>query len=399
MSNKDKLVVLLSRFPYPLEKGDKLRAYHQITELSKSFDIYLIAISEKDVPYEYHKHLAQFCKEIHIVRITKLSILFNLFLSFISNKPFQTGYFFSFRGKKKVDSLLQSIKPNYIYSQLIRTSEYIKNYHACPKTIDYMDALSKGIERRIEKAPWYAKWIFRSEAKRLKNYERVIFDYFEHKTIISDQDREFILHPNRKEIISIPNGIDERFFDFTKTKPHYDLVFIGNLSYAPNVEAVEYISSELLSKNKELTCLISGATPHPTIQKIARTNSQIKLQGWIDDIREAYVSGKIFIAPMMIGTGMQNKLLEAMALGIPCITTSLANNAIQATHNETILVANSASEFLEAISLLLGDEELYCKIAQNGQSFIRENYSWKKSSNDLAEIIAGKYSQELKTIH
>lgn len=388
MNSKDKLVVLLSRFPYPLEKGDKLRAFHQIAELSKSFDIYLIAISEKEITSDHHKQLAQFCKEIHLVRITNRTILFNLFLSLISNKPFQTGYFFSYRGKNKINLLLQSIEPNYIYSQLIRTAEYVKNYHACPKTIDYMDALSKGIERRIDKAPWYAKWVFRSEAKRLKNYERVIFDYFEHKTIISDQDREFILHPNRNEIVSIPNGIDERFFDFTKTQARYDLVFIGNLSYAPNVEAVEYIATELLTKNKQLTCLISGATPHSTIQKIARSNAQIELQGWIDDIREAYVSGKIFIAPMMIGTGMQNKLLEAMALGIPCITTSLANNAIEAVHNEHILVANTTDEFLAAINDLLTDLELYKRIATNGQAYIRENYSWKKSTQELAALIS-----------
>jgi glycosyltransferase involved in cell wall biosynthesis len=388
MNSKDKLVVLLSRFPYPLEKGDKLRAFHQIAELSKTFDIYLIAITEKEIASEHHQQLALFCKEIHLVRISNRSILFNLFLSFISNKPFQSGYFFSYRGKNKVDLLLKSIRPNYIYSQLIRTSEYVKNYHACPKTIDYMDALSKGIERRIDKAPWYLKWIFRSEAKRLKNYERVIFDYFEHKTIISDQDREFILHPNRNEIVSIPNGIDERFFNFTKTQARYDLVFIGNLSYAPNVEAVEYIATALLTKNKQLTCLISGATPHPTIQKIARTTAQIELQGWIDDIREAYVSGKIFIAPMMIGTGMQNKLLEAMALGIPCITTTLANNAIQAVHNEHILVANTTDEFLAAINDLLTDQELYKRIATNGQAYIRENYSWKKSTQELAALIS-----------
>lgn len=119
MSKKDKLVVLLSRFPFPLEKGDKLRAYHQITELSKTFDVYLIAISEKEITAEHHKQLLNFCKEIHIIRITKLSILFNLFLSFISNKPFQTGYFFSYRGKNKVDLLLESIKPNYIYSEVL----------------------------------------------------------------------------------------------------------------------------------------------------------------------------------------------------------------------------------------------------------------------------------------
>ena len=387
---KPKLVVIVSRFPYPLEKGDKLRAFYQIKELSKDFRISLIAISKQKVPTDSIEKLNKYCESINIIKISNWTIFWNLSLCIVNNKPFQVGYFYSFKGHLKIKQLLNNIEPNYIYCQLIRTSEYVKNYHKCPKTIDYMDALSMGIERRISKSPWYSKWLFKSEARRLRIYERSIFDYFETKTIISEQDKEYISHPQKSKIVCIANGIDSSFFEEQNHTAEFDLVFVGNLSYAPNIEAVDYIANQLLPKNIKLTCLISGASARSSVQKTCNSNQQITLQGWVTDIRTTYCRGRIFIAPMMIGTGMQNKLLEAMALGVPCITTSLANNAIKAIHRESIYVANTAIEFQEAIEILTTNNELYQRIAQQGKEFVLKNYNWEKATSVLKETIVLK---------
>ena len=380
-------MVILPRFPFPLEKGDKLRAYYQLRELSEKYAITLVAISDHHIDRSMIDRVAVFCDSIHIIRINPFSILWNLFLCLFSDKPFQVGYFFSAKGKKLVRSLLESNKPKHIYCQLIRTSEYIKDIYDIPKTLDYMDTLSMGIERRIDKAPWYKKWLFREEARRLKQYERTVFDYFDNRTIISEQDRELIPHPERSGISCIPNGIDEQFFHPPSIDKEFDLVFVGNLSYPPNIEAVEYISEKVLSADRSLTCLISGATPHPKVVRICRNNPNFTLSGWVEDIRVSYCKGKIFIAPMLIGTGMQNKLLEAMALGIPCITTSLANNGINGKHRESVLVADSPEEFVDAIHELMNDHDLYRALVDNGRELVRERYSWKKTTEDLIRLI------------
>lgn len=387
-ANYPNIVFIVSRFPYPLEKGDKLRSYYQLKELSKTCSVHLIALSDKPVNPSDLGQLTSFCATVTIHHISKLSIFWNTLLAFFGKKPLQVGYFYNSLIHNKIIQQLSDLKPDHIISQLIRTTEYTKNYHHCPKTLDYMDALSKGIERRIEKAPWFIKWLFRMESKRLKNYERIIFDYFENKSIISEQDLNYIFHPDRKKIMCIPNGIDNRFFEFNTSKtPEFELVFVGNMSYAPNVDAAKYIHSNLLSKLPSLRLLIAGATPHPSIVKIAQHSSQITLAGWVDDIREAYTNGAIFIAPMMIGTGMQNKLLEAMALGIPCVTTDLANNAIKAKHNESIIVANTANEMINAIQELLSNPEKCASIGKLGKEFVANNYSWEMSTKKLVEVV------------
>jgi len=386
-----KLVIILSRFPYPLEKGDKLRAFNQIKVLSKHYSITLIATTDTIVKKESIEQLRKYCTTIYIFRLSRISILFNLFIQLFSNKPFQIGYFYSSKNKFRIKKILNELKPDHIYCQLIRVAEFVKDYHNCPKTLDYMDAFSKGVERRTENVNFFTKWLFKKEAKRLSLYERQIFDYFEHHTIISKQDQQYILHPKRNSITCIQNGVDSSFFEKQIKTKEFDLVFIGNMSYQPNIEAVHYITEEILpllnTKKRAYSLLISGATPHSSILKLARNNKNIKITGWVNDIRLSYLKGKIFIAPMMIGTGMQNKLIEAMALGIPCITSPLANNAIKGIHNESIIVAENKFEFVNGIQKLLSDDKFYLKISEGGRNLALSNFDWEKNTKKLIDLL------------
>ncbi len=381
--HKDQLLMIVSRFPYPLDKGDKLRAYYQAKELSKKFRLTLYVLSEKEVSEKDRKEVEKICDELVIFRINWFSKIFNMLRSFLKKEPLQVGYFYHSKAKKEIHNLIQSNSFRHIYCQLIRTSELCKNIHHIPKTLDYMDALSKGVERRINRQPFFIKWIFQLEAKRLKEYEQSIFDYFEFKTIISNQDKQLIFHPDRDKIIPIPNGIDNQFFQFPSEKKEYDFVFVGNMSYPPNIDAVHYIVKNILPNISGSTLLISGSSPSSSVQELAKNSPNITITGWVDDIRSSYAKGRIFLAPMMIGTGMQNKLLEAMAMGIPCITTKLANNAIGAKDKEEILVGESKSEFLNLITTLQNDDGYAQKIAQKGKEFVKSRYSWEKSVDDF----------------
>lgn len=383
MSELPKLVVVLSRFPYPLEKGDKLRSYYQIKELSKRFSIHLITLSDTSVDGKSIRELEKYCVSVTVYHLSRLSVLFNSFIALLGKHPIQVGYFYNYFIALKIKKQLQELRPDHILSQLIRTTEYTKNYHLCPKTLDYMDALSKGMERRIQNAPWYKKWFFRTEYKRLLAYERIMFDYFDKKTIISEQDKRYIFHPERKKIVCVPNGIDQHFLEELSVEKKYNMAFVGNMNYPPNIEAVLFIARQILPHFPEASLLVAGATPHPKIEKLAKQNPKIHIAGWVDDIRTAYLSADVFFAPMQTGTGMQNKLLEAMALGIPCITTSLANNAIGAVHNESILVCDSVKNMRKELERLFENPTDRNNIGAAGKQFVKEHYSWEKTTYEL----------------
>jgi glycosyltransferase involved in cell wall biosynthesis len=388
-SKKPVLAVILSRFPFPLEKGDKLRAYYQIKDLSHHFDIELICISDIKVSKENQNQLKDYCQNMHVFELRKMGIIWSLFSGLFSKKPFQVQYFYQRWIHRKINEIIVNKQPKHIYCQLIRSSEYVKNYHQCKKTLDYMDALSKGMERRKKSAFGLKKELMKIESKRLTAYERSIFDYFEFHTIISKQDRQFILHPKQNTIQIIPNGVDQKFFEFTSKTPQFDLVFTGNMSYPPNIEAVLYIKNQLMplleKQIPRVRCLISGANPTNSLKKCASENFIVS--GWVEDIRDSYANAKIFIAPMMLGTGLQNKLLEAMAMGLPCITTTLANNALKAIPNQQILIADNENEFLNQINLLMNDANFFKLIAANGKTFVKENYQWSAINACLIELM------------
>jgi len=392
-----KLGILLSRFPYPLEKGDKLRAYHQIRSLSQKHEIYLCALQVGPSSSKALAELEPFCEEIKVIRLTRFSILLNLLYSLIFSKlPLQVAYFFNRRAKASIIGFFEDSKIDHLYCQLIRVAEYVKDYKRVPKTLDYMDALSRGMMRRDQMAPFYLKPFIRIETTRLKRYEHFIFSEFDKRCIISEQDREFIVHAENQKISIIRNGVDQLFFKPLKDKqPEFELLFTGNMSYPPNVDCAEFLVKEVMPQvwqtNAGCKLVIAGASPSQRVKVLA--SEKVRVTGWVDDIREMYAASRVFVAPMRIGSGLQNKLLEAMAMGLPCITSPLANNALKATDGENILIAEAPAEIARKIIFLLENPEDARKIAHKGLDFISLNYNWDNSTTQLeALFLASKSS-------
>ncbi len=383
-----KLGILLSRFPYPLEKGDKLRAFHQIKALSERNEIYLLALHSGKLKQEHLEQLKPYCKEIKVIYLSKIGIVFNIFWSlFFSQIPLQVAYFYNRKAKSKVHRFFKEAKIDHLYCQLIRVSEYVKDYRIS-KTLDYMDVLSQGMGRRIEKAPFYLKPFVKIEALRLKRYEHFIFKYFNQHSIISSQDQGLIVHAKNKSIHVIPNGVDQDFFKPRAIPKEHDLVFTGNMSYPPNVDGVCYIVEKILplvwGKNPNVRLVVAGANPSARITGLVQ--ERVIVTGWVDDIRHYYAASKVFIAPMQIGTGLQNKLLEAMAMKIPCITSTLANNALNAEPNKDILIGQNPDEYCKHILNLLSNEEEQERLSEAAHQFIQKHYNWGQTAIKLEAL-------------
>lgn len=384
-----KLFVILSRFPYPLEKGDKLRAYHQLRELSKQYRIHLCCITDKKIPEEHRRKLEPFCEQVHILRLNRFKILLNLVLGIFSSKAFQYHFFYQKQVHRQVNRLIDRIRPKHIYSQLIRTARYATSYPLIPKTLDYMDALSAGMERRSGTSSFPMNVLYRLEAIRLRKIETYFFDLFDNKTIISERDRNDIEHPQKHEIHVIRNGVDFEFFGPDDRDKDVDLLFTGNMNYPPNVDAAIYLVKSILPslQNRGMECkiLISGANPSPAVQKLAQKN--VEVSGWVEDIRDAYARAKVFVAPMFLGSGLQNKLLEAMSMGIPCVSSPIVNESLKAEDGKQILIAEDPDLFADCIVRLLKDTEFAQHLAENGRDYAHSNFKWSDCGQQLAQIL------------
>jgi glycosyltransferase involved in cell wall biosynthesis len=161
------------------------------------------------------------------------------------------------------------------------------------------------------------------------------------------------------------------------------------MGYPPNINAAEYLVKEILpivrSTKPEIKLTLAGAEPHASV--LGLKGNHVHVTGWVEDIRECYAKARIFIAPMQIGTGLQNKLLEAMSMKIPSITSPLANSALEAKDGEDILVGNSPQQFADHIIKLLNDKDFADTIAQKGYDFVHRNYDWNSATKKLEDVI------------
>ncbi|QKG56007.1 glycosyltransferase [Hymenobacter sp. BRD128] len=389
-----KILVLLSRFPYPLDKGDKLRAYYQLQYLAgRGHEICLLALSDEAVSAEALAAVGPLCRGgLHVHRLGRVARGRGLARALATaGRPLQVGYFYEKPAHRLVDKLLKDFRPDHVYCQLIRMAEYLRPYASqVPMTLDYMDVFSAGMARRAATAPAWQRPVLALEASRLAAYEAEAFGWFRHHTIISDQDRQLIPHADKETIAIVPNGIALDYFQPRPLAPKtHDLLFCGNMGYHPNVDAACWLAEEILplvqQRHPGASLLVAGTSPAPRVQALARRPG-VTVSGWLPDIRTAYAGARVFVAPMRVGTGLQNKLLEALAMQLPCVTTALANNALRGTPGQHLLVADTAPALAEALASLLADEAAATRLAAAGRTFVAETYDWAAATARLENL-------------
>lgn len=386
-----KILVVLPRFPYPLDKGDKLRAYNQIRCLSQNNEIYLFCITHEKISDGEFEKVGRFCKKTEIVHCSKIATLYGLFKSLVTVNSLQIGYWVTSKAMKKYRRFEKSVNPDVVYCQMVRVMNLVKK-SKCPKVIDFQDSLSKNTERRMSSSKGIWKHVLHYEFKMLRSCEYTAFDIFDEMAIISKPDRDAIPHPYSDTIEILPNGIDAEYFKPMEVEKDYDIVFCGNMHYVPNVDAAKFLVKEIMplvwEKHPDAKVLISGINPDSSVKRLE--NGNVTVSGWVEDIRQSYSRSRIFVAPMRLGSGLQNKLLEAMAMRIPCVTTPLANSSLGAEDGAQILVAETAEKLANNILRLLENPQLSQDIAQCGHEYVTSNFSWENNSRTILEPLLRK---------
>ncbi|HEX5002812.1 MAG TPA: glycosyltransferase [Bacteroidia bacterium] len=387
-----KLLMLLSRFPYPLEKGDKLRAFQHIQMLSSKYELHLIALSDTAVNDKQLEALRPYCASIKVIRLNPVTLIFNLIAAFIKRLPLQVGYFHNKSIEKEIIKVAARLKPEVVFCQLIRTALYGKVVDAQVKIIDYQDAFSAGTKQRLNDAPALMKPLFRRELKLVRQFEEESFRWFRKHLVISDSDRKQLAITDSKSIVILPNGvrIQEQLSD--SADKSIDVLFVGNMQYRPNVDAATFLVKEIMpfvwKKLPEASVTLCGADPSSEVRKLE--SSLVQVTGWVENVEVYYKKAKVFVAPMRIGTGLQNKLLEAFAAGLPVITTPLSATPLSGLQDEDYLVSNSAGSFAENIVRLLTDSALRTRVGTNGNRLVRQKFSMQAVQEELLAFMEAK---------
>jgi sugar transferase (PEP-CTERM/EpsH1 system associated) len=382
------ILFLANRFPYPPFRGDKLKIYNLTRRLAVKHDLYLVTFYESRDELNYLKDIQPFFKEIELVYLPKWRSILNGIPALFSHTPLQVAYFKSSKMKRMVKLALDRYNIDVVHTQHLRMSQYTKHLDM-PKILDLPDAFSLYFKRRNETdRPLINRLIDSIEIGRLTKEEKVVTAY--DKTLVcSVEDKKYLEKLHKTDNINILlNGVDLATFDVEEGHDYshnLTLLFTGNMDYAPNVDAVQYFVKEMwptISEvNPKTKFIIAGQRPVDAVQKLA--SDKIEVTGFIPDLKDMYADASVVIAPLRFGAGTQNKVLEAMAMGVPAVCTHIGFEGLQIQSGQGVIMAKEKPQFIQEVNMLLADAAKRQEVGEQGLAIARTRFSWDKIAVQL----------------
>lgn len=393
------LLYLVHRIPYPPNKGDKIRSYHVLKHLSRSYRIYLGTFVDDAADFQYLDKVKALCADTCFIKLDPLTARFHSLSGMFSDDPLSLPYYRNAELQAWVDNQLemQSIKNILIFSATM--AQYVSKAEFAHRVIDFVDVDSDKWKQYAKTKPWPLSWLYRRESRLLLQYERRIAKEFNSATFVSEAEADLFkqLAPESAEKINyFNNGVDTDYFspEIVFPNPYPEgtttLVFTGAMDYWANAEAVEWFSKAVFplvqSHFPHVRFYIVGARPTSAVNALDALPG-ITVTGSVPDVRPFLAHATLAVAPLRIARGIQNKVLEAMSMGKTVLASSQALEGIQAEIGRELFAANEADEFVKQIIALLesGPDESVGKAARMR---ILKNYIWPNSLSRLDTLLA-----------
>ncbi len=392
IKQKKKILVISSRVPYPLIGGDRIRIFNFAKHLSNYYDIDLVALHDKAVDKKVLNELKTVFRNVYIFKFLRVRFLLNLVKTIFTFKPFQVSYYYFYSVKKFLDSILEQY--DGVVANHIRTMEYVKD-SSLPRFIDLHDALSLNYEITTKYISAFMKPFYKLERELVIRYENKAVNTFHEIFIVSDRDKEYLVKRGCQadKIRVIPVAVSSALLQYNETcEEKNQICFLGKMDYYPNIDAVEYFAHEIFPLVKaelpDTDFTIIGANPTKRVFKL-KSIPGIHVTGWVEDPYKYLMQSKVVVALIRIGSGMQNKVLEAMAMGKPVVITSFVANSLKGIDGKHYIVADSPPEVSRQIISLLLDKQKRIDIGVAAKEWIRKNHTW--------DIIAEQFYRSIQT--
>jgi glycosyltransferase involved in cell wall biosynthesis len=388
-----KVLMLTPYLPYPLVSGGQIRTYNLLKHLSKHHDITLFSLIKDEEERQHLRELQKYCKKIVLFKRTKNPfVLRNILLAGFSSYPFVVTRNLPLDMKWAVQAELSRGKYDLIHAETFYMMPNIPETKIpiilAEQTIEYL-----GYQDYMKKANPLLRPILKIDVTKIKYWERYFWKKADKLITMSEEDKNFIEKELGKplNVSVVANGVDLDFFSKVKKNLPKDptVLFVGTFKWLPNIEAVEEIVKKIwpliLKQLPNARLKIVGFSPTDKIKAYAAEPS-IEVLGAIDDIRDAFATAHMLLAPIRSGKGTRYKVLEAMITGTPVVATTLAAEGLDLKSGRDVLIADSSGVLADASVRLLKDKSLQEKLGAAGEKIVRQGYSWDTIAKELDSV-------------
>lgn len=382
-----KILFAANRLPFPPYRGDKLKIYNLASLLSKHHELHLVTFLQDKKDEQYIPELAKIFKRIDLIPLPKSASVFQAVKTIFSKKPLQVGFFKSKKMEEKIADILQQEQFDAVHVQHLRLAQYWHNKKQIPRILDLPDAYSLYWKRRVKSSSGPKKWFNFLEFKRVFGYEDILNE-FELSLVCSQEDLYYLQKEKHiQNVHLLPNGVDCAEFSFPDNdySEEKNILFTGNMDYEPNIDAVVYFAEEifpLIQKEiPDVKFTIAGQRPVDKVKNLA--NEHIEITGFIPKLSEVYKTAAIVVAPLRFGAGTQNKVLEAMATGIPVVSRNIGFKGLGIESGEGAILALNTQDFADTCVRLLKNKELRREVGKKGEEIVRNHYNWQVIAKQL----------------
>lgn len=400
----ERILFIAHRIPYPPNKGDKIRSYNILRYLAGKHDIDLFFLIDDhrdlDVIDELRPLVSTCCFDVIHPRRKKLISGFSL----LGTKPLSVPYFYSRKLQMAIDEQIGKKEFDHVFCFSSPTAEYVfqSRYYKtklrnASLIMDLIDLDSLKWSQYAESARWPMRAIYQREARQLLAYEQRIADEFDELLLVSEAERKlFQQHVKKGHVSAMNNGVDLEKFAPGRGTPFRTsvplIVFTGAMDYWPNIDGVVWFVNDVLplvrKKIADVKFIIVGSNPAPAVKALAK-NNEVEVTGFVDDVRDYIAGADLCVVPLRVARGIQNKVLEAMAMGKAVVSSPDALEGISAETGRDIVTAPDAHSFSREIIRLLADEKERDFLGQNARKCMEVNYSWERKLH-LLDTLLGK---------
>lgn len=375
------LLFLTARLPYPPNRGDRLRAYHFIRELSRRHRISLVSFIADESETGLVAGLRPYCEEIHLVHMGQRRSMVEAATGLWRRDSLQALYFHSADMQRAVDKLIGERQFDAVYVHLFRMAQYVRQHPALYRILDLTDVISTEIGRSLPYRGSLWQAVYRVELPRIRRAELEAAQLANETWVISEAEKTALASLGEVSNVQvIPNGVDQlRFHPTGQHKSPQTLIMVGHMGVLHNVDAAEYLARDILPLIREqipaVRLQIVGAEPIDRVRRLADLPG-VAVLGQVADLNDQLNRATVFVAPLRFAAGVQNKVLEAMATALPVVTTTCVNEGLDAVSGEHLQLADGAEQTASAVIELLQNRSMRQKLGNAARDFVTHKYRW-----------------------